>query len=636
MRKKQLAKKILLALLCSTIVGTVTVSGAEKSENQEYYLDEFIVTASRVPTKILETPANVNIITSDEIERKQYADVTEVLKDVPGVTVMEQGAMGGDKHVRLNGETRVVIMIDGRRLNLSRAPGSFSHGASYDLSMLPDVGNIERIEVIKGPASTLYGSDAVGGVINIITKRGQVNKNSFTIISGSWGTEKYKFSNSGKQRSLSWLMNLSKNNQDYYEYKDYKTNENKKMNNSFVESNTASFRVDKELSDEKFFTLNFEHVDSHKGFSHVANRYQNHFKKLTNNWAGTYTYNKNKKDEGYFRIYQNYNDHKQVGSPQYDWNNKELGLEWQAGWMLNDKHRLVGGADWRDIDVEKLPPSGEVKGVHHYSFYIEDQVNLSDKWLFTVGLRNDHHSMYGNKATPRTAFNYKIDNTSNAYISYGEAFKAPELNQVFLENPRYGYISNPELQPETGYTTTIGYNKDFGKKGLLQIYAFTSELQDAIVLTEQDGKKFYDNVAEQSKHGMEINYSLALSDKWNASLGYAYLKITNNTGMGNALQDPYRTIEPNIYKANLSYTADKWNVDVMGRAGSAKSTKYFSDKNYFVLDVVANYKFDNSVKAFAKFNNLTNEAYELMGDSKTIGNYPMPGRNVMVGVEYKF
>ena len=131
---------------------------ADKENIDEYSLSDVVVTAERIPTERMDTPANISVITSKDIEANHYTDITEALSQVNGVIVGHQGSYDG---ISLNGDERVVVMIDGRRLNNDQ--GLPSKGR-VDLKMIPTLKNIDRIEIVKGGASALYGSDAAGGV----------------------------------------------------------------------------------------------------------------------------------------------------------------------------------------------------------------------------------------------------------------------------------------------------------------------------------------------------------------------------------------------------------------------------------------------------------------------------------------
>lgn len=169
MRKvKKLKKAVAMSVLTGVaVLWGGTVLAAEPL--QEFALDEMVVTATRTESKVVDVPVNTTVIPASKIEARHYQDVADVLKDVPGASVMDTGVGAGEKKIVLNGDDRVLVLVDGRRVNFDM--GAASGRSSYDLKMLPDVSAIERVEVIKGHGGALYGSDAVGGVVNIITKR---------------------------------------------------------------------------------------------------------------------------------------------------------------------------------------------------------------------------------------------------------------------------------------------------------------------------------------------------------------------------------------------------------------------------------------------------------------------------------
>ena len=174
MKKKSFLRN---AILLSLLVGATTVYSpvvmaaedvAASGDSMEFAMEEYVVTASRTQTAKVDTPANVSTIDAAKIESRRYQDVAEALKDVPGAVVMDNGYGANEKNIILNGDDRVLVLVDGRRVNIDM--GTMTARSSFDLNLLPDVSQIERIEVVKGHGGALYGSDAVGGVINIITK----------------------------------------------------------------------------------------------------------------------------------------------------------------------------------------------------------------------------------------------------------------------------------------------------------------------------------------------------------------------------------------------------------------------------------------------------------------------------------
>ena len=171
--KKYVSKKktVMLTLACTAAIGGSSIFGstAYAEEMQAFSLDTMVVTASRVETSKADTPANITVKKKKKLEESNYADAAEALADVPGVNILSSGAKGsnmGQDVIMLNGDKRVLVLIDGRRVDVASS-------GNYSADWLPPVNAIEKIEVLKGAGSALYGTDAVGGVINVITKKVQ-------------------------------------------------------------------------------------------------------------------------------------------------------------------------------------------------------------------------------------------------------------------------------------------------------------------------------------------------------------------------------------------------------------------------------------------------------------------------------
>ncbi len=613
------------------------------AEDDTYSFDQVVVTANRVPTELSETAENVTVITRQEIENGNYRDLADVLNHVSGVTVMEQGFPGGEQYVRLNGDERVLIMVDGRRVNLGKTPGSYGKRATYDLNNFPTLANVERIEIVKGAGSALYGSDAVGGVINIITRKGSENHSTIDMGTGSWGTRNYTFTNEGSEKGWSWFLTAGKKEQDDYSHKDFKTGDVKDMANSSYDQKNITFRLDKEFDADHSVTFDFEHVNGHKGQPGMAPGYSLHYDQayldtLTNNWAVTYNFNQMKDTAGYLRVYQNYYTYG-YHDPEHSYNDstyhdKETAVDWQNGWRLNADHLLVGGAEWRKTQVNYPGFFGD-KDFNNRAVYLEDRINFTDKWTFTPGIRYDDHSMFGGKTTPKATLNYKMDNTTNVYASWGKVFNAPTADDLFW--PDQGYMKgNPDLKPETGYTTTLGINKKLSAKTEVMASLFHSQLNDAITWApDSSGVWVPSNVNKQRKRGGEFSVNTILSPNWSVKAGYSYVNIKNQDyGSSNYERDIYN-VEPNGYHFSLDYKNQVWNVELTGTGASGRSTQGFTSSHYWVWDLAVNYKFDNNLHTYVKVNNITNQAYELYG-STSLGAFPMASRSYQAGIQYCF
>ena len=195
--------------LAAEVAAEESSGGGQTERIEEYALDDIVVTATRTPVEAFKANANINVITRDMIEKRHYTSVQEALRDVPGVSVPIYGNSGetySANGLMLNGTDNVVVLIDGVRANIN---GSAMTYGKMPMSELSNMASIERIEVLKSSASTLYGADAAGGVINIITRdpaKGGM-RTTLSALRGSFGKEQYKSASvSGRRRTSTWSI----------------------------------------------------------------------------------------------------------------------------------------------------------------------------------------------------------------------------------------------------------------------------------------------------------------------------------------------------------------------------------------------------------------------------------------------
>lgn len=247
------------AVMVSLLAGTTVVWGGTAfaaEDLQEFALEDMVVTATRTESKMVDVPVNTTVISAEKIADRHYLDVADVLKDVPGATVMDTGVGAYEKKVVLNGDERVLVLVDGKRVNIDM--GTMSR-ASYDLNQMPDVSLIERIEVVKGHGGALYGSDAVGGVVNIITKKVDHSYGKVSMGFGSHQARDAKAMYTIKEGKTGVMVAASKYKQGYHEYKDAKTEANKRWPAaSTYENEKVSVKLSQELSETSNLELGYD------------------------------------------------------------------------------------------------------------------------------------------------------------------------------------------------------------------------------------------------------------------------------------------------------------------------------------------------------------------------------------------
>lgn len=635
----KLQKQVLCSLLGSALLfGLPAVSSAEETGSQEFSLDEYVVTATRIPVKQTEIAAHVTVITREEIEKGGYTSVPEILKK--SNIALEQSRSATVP--LLNGDDRVLILVDGRKMNWSHLVISGNDHPGIVLDQL-GVDNIERIEIVRGPASSLYGSDAVGGVINIITRKADSTQTTAASEFGSWGFRRYNLTTQGKTGDISYFLTAEKKKQDDLEYKDPRTGQVKTLDNTYFDQEFVTLRLDKELEGDRSLSLQFEHTDGEAGFGGALKSdgtvtYPTGYTTTkNNNIALTYQWGKDSGANDLFRFYHNEYQVIDYNSLAANYDLTANGVNWQQSWKLAQNNTLVGGTDWRQ---EKLEDHESIdKAFTTGAIFAEDRWKLPHEWTLSAGTRYDDHSQYGGKLTSRISANREINSTTNVYASWGQHVKNPTLAQLYSNTPYWK--GNPDLKPETGETVTIGLNTELGDGTKLQASAYHSKIKDALDWRWQDwngdGNPFtkYINVDNEERNGLDISLTKTLSPQWNVSGGYSYVKIESTSVQTATVAN--RNSQPNGYRLNVEYDQDKWNTNLTLRRATGRDITKFTSRSYTTLDMVVNYKMTADTRVSLKGYNLTNEAYETIGSywSTTTGEYPMPARSFYVGVEHK-
>lgn len=657
--EKKLTMQVMAALLASAAMGT-TAFAAEAVHGESadvaadvYELEDTVVTAERRPTKKMETPANTAVITAKEIEDNHYQSVDEAIGHVNGVSIVRMGG-GLRSYVRINGDDRVVIMIDGQKLNDDQ--GSASGKFSADLNMIPSIDNIQRIEIVKGGSSALYGSDAVGGVINIITKNAVKNETKVDINTGSWGSHNYTLSTQGKENDFSWFITGGLQKRGHFDYK-FDGN-SPTMENSDYNNNSFSMKLKNRFSDANSLVVSYNHKSVDSGLydcfgstSSLPSSYGNRLQENFNNYAVTWNYNEDKDVPAYIRFFYNEKTINMGGqdpityavlqhAPMY---NRVMGIDTQRGWKLSNKHALVTGSEWHQSNSSNSLNGYEDRKLTNISLFVQDTWKFADKWTLVPGMRMDSHSAFGTHWSPKVAINYLADADTQVYASWGRVFKAPTADDLYYNAG--GMYGNPDLQAETGYTATIGMNHNFNEKTSVGISFFQSRLNDAIAWLNIPGTWDYraTNLEEEKRQGMELSFKQELSPMWSYDIGYSYIrreatKKANGIAMG---VDP-SNLQPNGYRIGVHYKSGAWKANLLGTIGSGLDAQYYNNNSsYNVWDFNLSYDIKKNLTTYFKVNNLTNqEHFEQKGSLASAWGpasyYPCAGRFYQVGLTCTF
>lgn len=312
-------QKLAAAVLTAVLAGSTSVVWAAEQEQAEKTAQEIVITANRLKNQKVDTPADVTVITSQQISDRGYRTVTDALEDVPGARILDTSGPAFERRVVLNGDDRVVVMVDGRRVNNSM--GLTSGKSTVDANTLPGVSMIERIEVVKGGASTLYGADAVGGVINIITKTPEETSGTVHVGYGSWGTQDLGLSFGGKQDKTGFQVGINRNKASYLKYKDTNGDTKRWDGQSNYTQDSISLKLTQDFTKSDGLTVNYDYSNLdgnfrsglYNAYTYKPNTDQRHASKKTNNVGIRYDWNREAGNAGYVQAYRNYNGYTNFG-----------------------------------------------------------------------------------------------------------------------------------------------------------------------------------------------------------------------------------------------------------------------------------------------------------------------------------
>lgn len=638
-------RKILAASLA-----VLSLSGGafcvEAADMPVYTLDGIVVTASRVPEKKINSNADVSVVTAKEIEEKHYDDVSEAIRHVPGVMIASHGISSqttNSDQVYINGSPNVVVLVDGMRRNTN---GNSLMNAS--IGELTNMASVDHIEVLKGAASTLYGSDAQGGVINIITKAPKENGVHTTLRAsvGNFGRENYNFYNEGREGNLFWTVEAGK--ELLHQYKD---GWGRRVVNH-LNADHYNVKLGYDLGNDSDLVFHYEKYSSDYTMPYSGTNDRTPSAGTKDNDSTSLQYKAKINDRLTNQLYV-YRNNTSFDIPKSDWemNMRTSGISDQLVYEM-DNQTITGGFDWYEDEIRKYPQEQELAGkkVHTAAFYLQDKIDITKQWNVTPGIRVDHHSQFGNRTFPSLSIGYMPNDKTNYYFNYKTFFVAPNLYQMYVWNPDWRTYGNKNLKPETGYTFEFGVNHQFndtlsGTFNVFHTYAHN------IIQSERIGKTdnynyIFENMDRANINGFNLNLNKEFSSHWSTYVGYTYMHINAQKGK-NINNDGF--IPESTLNVGINYKADKFNASldgrgVMNRYGKKDYPEMRNYANYWVWDVAANYQFAKGATLFARVNNIFDQFYTDVGSSygpsadptKYQDWYSAPGRNFEIGMQFTF
>jgi len=635
-------KKIILSSLLIAQLFTANVFA-----DTELKTDDVFVTATRTPILKNNVIADVTTISSEDIERAGSSSLPELLQRQPGIEISNLGGPGKVSTIGIRGtsSTHSIVLVDGIRL--SAATTGFSAIEHIPLSQ------IEKIEILRGPASSLYGQDAIGGVIQIFTKKGVDGFKPYADIGyGSYNTSNFKSGIRAGNNQTTYAINFAAMNTDGF--------------SAFV-PNPASPANSKNLDKDEYKNYSLSSSLSHKinqdyeiDLQYFLSKGKNHFDNRFANSSPLFHGN-----------YRN-----EIKLETYAMNIKgQINKTWQSSIKLSQstdkyldlqKNNLVTFLDEDGVnDLYKTTqdqlswqnnivlPKGSITFLYDFlkqrikttDLYEKTQRTnhgvmvgynlIEDKHNFQTNFRKDFNSAYDDAITGNIGYAYSINSNWSLASSYGTAFVSPSFNFLYPLSNTFAF-GNPNLKPEKSKNieASIRYRDDSGSMSLTM---FKNKIDDLIIYIGDDAVEF------SRTNTTNINKALIEGFTISGDQFFGHFQIKGSaTGQSAKNEDTDKYLPRRaslIGNINLNYYIGRWNIG----AEETFSGNRFDDaankinlSGYALTNIVADYKINDKLKLNLRLNNVFDKDYSLAAEGASGFKYQTPGRSLFTNLRYDF
>ncbi|MCH8027371.1 MAG: TonB-dependent receptor, partial [candidate division Zixibacteria bacterium] len=459
-------KRFLLFMAALLLVEATGIHAQEPSgteENPRELNDSIVVTANRTATPLRQIGSSVTVITRAEIENSQAVMITDILRNVPGLDVVQSGGAGTLTSLFLRGANahHTLVLLDGISLNDPSSPNN-----AADLSNLRTE-NISRIEILRGPQSVLYGPEAIGGVVQLFTKTGSDKRElSFSSETGSFNSLNFKTALSGSHKKLSYSLSATFLNTDGISAADKDDGATEKDG---YKNSQLSSRLDFDLSEALNLRLTGRYTDSESDIDKTSGvlddpNYVSDQKELqygarlihrppNSSWQQQLSLAVTDIERNTFDTYDV--DHPSDSQSTFT-SGDRITISWQGSLQIDRRNALTIGIESERSEFSSDlffrsafgDYSDRIDGKHAWSrgVYVFDQAQIGEKLFLTAGARLDEHKQFGITGTYRVTAAYLFESV-NARIRgvIGTGYKAPSIYQLYHPSP---FIGNPDLLPE--------------------------------------------------------------------------------------------------------------------------------------------------------------------------------------------
>ncbi len=632
-----------------TLAASVQAQKTSFNHTQTNDLSNLIVTAGIAPIEMDQYGGSVTVITAADIEKAQASYLSDVLRQVPGFAVNQSGGPGTQTQLRVRGSeaNHVLVLLNGVRVNDPTAGDEYL----FNYALLD---NIERIEILRGPQSAIWGTDAMSAVINIISKETTQNNWGFDVEVGSFNTKRVALD--GGVANDNWRFDAGFNFLDTAGTNIARQGteedgfENLSTHLSFAVDATETVKL--HLRADHSDALNeFDGVDFNvTGLPIDADLWtereqttvllQANFKP-NDHWHSDLSYQWSDTDAHNFSFGLGESSSTAAQTDEIKFNTTLL-------FGADDQHRLSALVDHRQVDFVQrgtASPFGDPNQRQDYDvtgLAVAYQHQLNEQFNWNVSARNDDFDQFEDVSNFKLAASYQLNNQWRMRGSVGTGSKAPSFIERFGFFPA-NFVGNPNLEPEESDAFELAVEKTWLNNKLELVY-FDQNLENEIngfVFDASSGLFTADNQAgESERQGLEFNWSSQINEHMGLNLNYTYTDATEETANGIQVTEVRRPENmaqigfdyrfagdrATLY-AQVNYQDDQ--LDVFFDPATFESSNVTLD-SYTTVDLTFSWQLNTTVQLYAKAQNLFDESYE-----EVLG-YARPGAAVYAGVKARF
>jgi len=624
-------KELFLSLLAYSLL-PMAVQASEPTDTlaseRNYTLNEVVVTGTRNATDIRHLPMTISVVGRTQLENRYQPSVLPALTEqVPGLFVTSRGVMGygvstgaaGGFSLRgMSGNAQMLVLIDGHPQYM----GLFGHPISdaYQ-TMLAD-----RIEVLRGPASVLYGSNAMGGVINIVTRKMQEDgtKTRINIGGGSYGTLQTEATNQVKKGKFSSTVSASYNRSDGhrpdmgfeqyggYAKLGYDLNEYWR---AWGDVNITHFNASNpgEITD-----LLYDN-DSRITRGMASAMIENHYERTSGALSFFYNWGRHKINDGYHAGEE----------PQTSlFHSKDLmmGVSWYQSAELYEGNRLTvgfdyqhfGGESWNENIADGARTPGVDKKQDEFAWYVDFRQDIGSWLSLNAGMRIDHHSHVGTELVPQGGLAFHLPKNAELKAMASKGFRNPTIREMYMFPPQ-----NPDLKPER----MMNYELSFSQHLLDGSLTYGANLyyikgDNLIMTTQTDGRPMNVNSGDIENWGAEGNIAWRINRQWNVNANYSWVHMEN----------PVISAPEHKLYAGADFRQGCWSIStgIQYIKGLYTSVNPAATEDFILWNLRTSYLLCEYASLYVRGENLLAQRYEIMA------GYPMPKATFLGGINLSF